>query len=393
RPIELACRAMMDGKLDDHIIVDALQGGAGTSTNMNVNEVIANFAIISIGGKRGDYSIINPLDDVNMHQSTNDTYPTAMRVAAIKGIKKLELSVVSLLESFQRKEKEFADIVKMGRTEMMDAVPMTLGKTFSSFAEAVGRDRWRIYKCEERLKVVNLGGTAVGTALGAPRTYIFKVVENLRKITGLPIARAENLIEATQNLDQIAETSGILRTLAVNLIKICNDLRLMSSGPDAGLNEIRLPLLQAGSSIMPGKINPVIAESVIQASMDVCGNDQVIASACASGNLELNHLMPLIADKLLENIEILANSAKILSTLCVDGISANKEKCLASLVSSTASLTALLPKIPHSVLCEIASEIRSTGKSPKEIVTERKLLSPEEFDELISPESVTKLGH
>ncbi len=392
RAIELACRKMQEGELDRHIIVDALQGGAGTSTNMNVNEVIANCSIITLGGKPGDYSIVHPIDHVNMHQSTNDTYPTALHVAAMLDIRILEKNIVRLLEALQRKEKEFADVVKIGRTEMMDAVLVTLGKNFSAFAEAVGRDRWRIYKCEERLKVVNLGGTAVGTGLAAPRKYIFKVVENLRKIVGLSLARAENLYEATQNQDAIAETSGILRAFAVNLTKMCNDLRLMGSGPDSGFCEIFLPALQAGSSIMPGKVNPVVPEAVLQASSLVLSNDVAIASACGAGNLELNHMMPLIADKLLENIQILANSARILSDLCIDGIVANREECRSQILSSTAALTSLLSKIPYSKLSEISVEMKKSGKNLREIVLERKLLSADEFDEMISPEAVTRLG-
>jgi len=392
RAIENACRKMMEGELDSHIVVDALQGGAGTSTNMNINEVIANFAIISLGSVPGNYSLIHPINDVNMHQSTNDTYPTALRVAALSNLKYLEKEIIKLLESLQRKEKEFAGIVKIARTEMMDAVLSTLGKNFSAFAEAIGRDRWRIYKCEERLKVVNLGGTAIGTGLGAPQKYIFKVVENLRKITGLPLARAENLYEATQNQDAIVETSGILRTFAVNLAKISNDLRLMASGPEAGLGEIILPFLQAGSSIMPGKVNPVIPEAVFQGALSVISNDIAISTACASANLELNHLMPLIADKFLENLQILANSANILSELCIEGITANENVCKQHILSSTASLTALINKIPYSELSELAIEMKKTKKNLRELILEKKLLTEEEFDELISPENVNKLG-
>ncbi|HOK03658.1 MAG TPA: aspartate ammonia-lyase [Victivallales bacterium] len=392
RAIEIACRKMIEGELDSHIVVDALQGGAGTSTNMNVNEVIANFAIISLGSLPGNYSIIHPIDDVNMHQSTNDTYPTALRTAALFELKNLEKETVKLLESLQKKEKEFSGIVKIARTEMMDAVLSTLGKNFSAFAEAVGRDRWRIYKCEERLKVVNLGGTAIGTGLGAPRKYIFKVVENLRKITGLPLARAENLYEATQNQDAIVETSGILRTFAVDLAKISNDLRLMASGPEAGLGEIKLPALQTGSSIMPGKVNPVIPEAVLQEAITVISNDVAISTACASANLELNHLMPLIADKFLESLQILANSAKILSKYCIEGIIANEEVCKRHILSSTASLTALINKIPYSELCNLAKEMGKTKKNLRELILEKKLLSEEEFNELISPENVNKLG-
>ena len=298
--IEAACREMIDGQLDQHVVVDALQGGAGTSTNMNVNEVLANRALQLLGRPLGDYDTLNPHDDLNLHQSTNDTYPTALRVAAIFALHDLERKAVALMEAFQEKEKQLADVVKIGRTELQDAVLVTLGREMAAYAEAIARDRWRIYKCEERLRVVNLGGTAIGTGLGAPRQYIFRVVEHLRQITGLGLARAENLVEATQNADAFVEVSGILRTLAANLLKIANDLRLLSSGPHAGLGEIRLPARQAGSSIMPGKVNPVIPEAVAQAAIAVMGHDQMILQAVGGGNLELSQFLPLVADSLLD---------------------------------------------------------------------------------------------
>ena len=294
--IETACQEMIAGTLDEHVVVDALQGGAGTSTNMNVNEVLANRALQVLGRPWATTTFVSPHDDLNLHQSTNDTYPTALRVAAIFGLRDLERKVVALMEAFQGKEKQLADVVKIGRTELQDAVLITLGREMSAYAEAIARDRWRIYKCEERLRVVNLGGTAIGTGLGAPRQYIFRVVEHLRQITGLGLARAENLVEATQNADALVEVSGILRTLAANLLKIANDLRLLSSGPNAGLGEIRLPACQAGSSIMPGKVNPVIPEAVAQAAIAVMGHDQMIVQAVAGGNLELSQFLPLVAD-------------------------------------------------------------------------------------------------
>ena len=310
---------MIDGRLDQHVVVDALQGGAGTSTNMNVNEVLANRALQLLGRPLGDYQTVNPHDDLNLHQSTNDTYPTALRVAAIFALHDLERNVVALMEAFQEKEKQLADVVKIGRTELQDAVLMTLGREMAAYAEAIGRDRWRIYKCEERLRVVNLGGTAIGTGLGAPRQYIFRVVEHLREITGLGLARAENLIEATQNADALVEVSGILRTLAVNLLKIANDLRLLSSGPHAGLGEIRLPPRQAGSSIMPGKVNPVIPEAVAQAAIAVMGHDQMILQAVGGGNLELSQFLPLVADSLLTSIDLLTDACDIFARHCVVG--------------------------------------------------------------------------
>jgi aspartate ammonia-lyase len=390
--ISQACSEMMEGLLDGHVIVDALQGGAGTSTNMNVNEVLANRALQLLGRPLGDYAPVSPLDDINLHQSTNDTYPTALRVAAITLLRTLEREVVALLEAFQQKEKETAGVVKIGRTEMQDAVLVTLGREMSAYAEAFGRDRWRIYKCEERLRVVNLGGTAVGTGLGAPRQFIFRAIEHLRDITGLGLARAENLVEATQNTDVFVEVSGILKACATNLLKVSSDLRLLSSGPEAGLGEIRLPARQAGSSIMPGKVNPVIPEAVSQAAMMVMANDQAIAHACASGSLELNAFMPLIADALLGSLDLLINACSIFRRLCVEGIEANVERCNSHVMSSTAIVTALVEKIGYETATKVAHDAQDQRKTIREIVLEMKLLEEKEFDQLVSPEQVMRLG-
>jgi aspartate ammonia-lyase len=390
--IERACRELSEGALDGSIVVDALQGGAGTSTNMNVNEVVANRALELLGLEHGDYSRVSPLDDINLHQSTNDTYPTALKLAAIRLLRRLEQSVVELQESFQRAEKRFAHVVKVGRTEYQDAVLTTLGREMSAYAEAINRDRWRIYKCEERLRVVNLGGTAIGTGLAAPREYIFRVVDQLRALTGIGFARAENLVEATQNTDVFAEVSGILKAHAVSLIKISTDLRLLSSGPDAGLGEIRLPARQAGSSIMPGKVNPVIPEAVTQAAMLAMGNDSVIGAACAAGSLELNAFMPLIAHCLLENLEILARACDLLRSYCVDGIEADEARCRAHVENSTAAATALVPALGYERAGEAAHLAREQGRTLRAIVTENKWMSAAEFDEAISPEAVCRLG-
>ena len=391
--ISNACSEMRDGALDSHIIVDALQGGAGTSTNMNVNEVLANRALQLLGKQCGDYSVIHPIEDINLYQSTNDTYPTALKIAAIYGLRKLEKELVRLLEAFQKKEKEMAHVVKVGRTQLQDAVLTTLGKTMSAFAEAIGRDRWRIYKCEERLRVVNLGGTAIGTGLAAPRKYIFKVVENLKNITGIGLSRAENLIEATQNNDAFVEVSGILNACASNLLKISGDLRLMSSGPECGFGEIKLPARQAGSSIMPGKVNPVIPEAVSQAALCVISNNNTISTAVSLGNLELNAFMPLIADKLLESLELLANASSILTNHCVEGLEANEEKCRQHVENAvTANITALIDKTGYERACKIAEEAFSRNMSIREIVIEKGILTEAEFKEMISPESVTRLG-
>lgn len=390
--LERACRELSEGLLDSRIVVDALQGGAGTSTNMNVNEVVANRALELLGGAKGDYARVSPLDDVNLHQSTNDTYPTALRLAAIRMLQRLEAQVVALQESFQRAEKRFAHVVKVARTEGQDAVLTTLGREFSAYAEAVNRDRWRIYKCEERLRVVNLGGTAIGTGLAAPREFIFGAVEQLRLQTGIGFARAENLVEATQNADVFVEVSGILKAHAVSLMKICGDLRLLSSGPDAGLGEIRLPARQAGSSIMPGKTNPVIPEAVTQAAMLTMGHDAVIAMACASGSLELNAFLPLVAHCLLESIELLTRADEMLRTHCVDGIEADEARCRAQVENSTAAAAALLPALGYERAGEAVKLARESGQTLRAVVIERGWMSAEKFDACISPEAVCRLG-
>jgi aspartate ammonia-lyase len=390
--IEAACSEMMEGLLDAHVVVDALQGGAGTSTNMNVNEVLANRALQLLGRELGEYDVVSPLDDINLHQSTNDTYPSALKVAAITRLRVLEREVVALLEEFQNKEKAFAHVVKVGRTQMQDAVLITLGREMSAYAEAFGRDRWRIYKCEERLRVLNLGGTAIGTGLAAPRQFIFQATEQLRSITGLGLARAENLIEVTQNNDVFVEVSGILKACASNLLKVSGDLRFLSSGPDAGIGELRLPPRQAGSSIMPGKVNPVIPEAVSQAAMAVMAHDQSITFAASLGNLELNAFLPLIADSLLGSLDLLTNSCTLLRRLCVAGLEADEERCRRNVDGATATLTALIDMIGYQAAQEIAAEAKASGRGIRAIVLDRGLLDAEDFDELVSAENVTKLG-
>jgi aspartate ammonia-lyase len=391
--IETAAAEMAEGKLDEHILVDALQGGAGTSLNMNVNEVLANRALVLLDRELGDYAAIDPLDHVNMHQSTNDTYPTALKVAAIARLRTLEAAVVELQEAFQRKERELADVVKVGRTELQDAVLTTLGREMGAYAEAFTRDRWRIYKCEERLRVVNLGGTAIGTGLGAPRAYIFRVVDVLRELTGFGLARAENLVEATQNADAFVEVSGILKACASSLWKVCSDLRLLSSGPSAGLGEIRLPPRQAGSSIMPGKVNPVVPEAVTQAAMQVIANDQAITLAVSSGSLELNPFLPLVADALLGSLELLAASCRILARACVFGIEANVEQCNAHVHDGTAALTALVERIGHAASNDLSRAVAAGQGSLRDLAVGRGLLTVEEYNHLTSPGRVNQLGH
>jgi aspartate ammonia-lyase len=390
--IEQACTEMAEGLLTKYIVVDRLQGGAGTSTNMNVNEVIANRALEISGKEKGDYSFISPLDDVNLHQSTNDTYPTALKVAAIRMIRQLEQQVLALQEAFQEKEKEFAHVVKIGRTQLQDAVLTTLGREMGAYAEAFNRDRWRFSKCEERLRVVNLGGTAIGSGLGAPRLYIFRVVDNLRENTGIGLARAENLIDNTQNADVYVEVSGMLKACAVSILKISNDLRLMASGPDAGFAEITLPTKQAGSSIMPGKVNPVIPEAAAQVAMIVMGNDVVIAQAAAGGNLELNQLMPLIAHSLLESIDLLSNAMKMLRIHCIQDLKANEEQCRKNVLNSTAMITTIIPVVGYEKACSIVNKAKNEQKPVWSAIVDSGLINELELNDLISPEAVCRLG-
>jgi len=391
--MEKACFELSEGLLNEHMVADALQGGAGTSTNMNANEIIANRALELLGKEKGDYDFISPLDDVNLHQSTNDTYPTVLKVAAIRMLRQLEQSVLGLQEAFQQKEKEFAHIVKIGRTQLQDAVLMTLGREMGAYAEAFNRDRWRIYKCEERLRVVNLGGTAIGTGLGAPRQFIFKVVDQLRELTNIGLARNENLIDGTQNLDVFVEVSGILKACASSLFKISNDLRLLSSGPDAGLNEISLPARQAGSSIMPGKVNPVIPEAVAQAALKVMSNDGLITMACSTGNLELNQFMPLVALALLESLQLLTNACEIFRELCVNGIQANEAVCRKQVENSTAVVTALIPEIGYKKASEIVKVATERNISIKKAALQLQYIDEMRFAELITPEAVCRLGN
>lgn len=388
-----ACERLINGEFDDQIIVDPIQGGAGTSLNMNVNEVIANCALMIMGKNKGEYNFIDPIEDINLYQSTNDTYPTALKIASIFLFRDLEKHVIALQESFQNKEKEFANIVKVGRTQLMDAVLITLGKEFSAYAEAIARDRWRIYKCEERLRVVNIGGTAVGTGLTAPRKFIFNVIEKLRDLTGLGLARAENLLENTQNLDVFSEVSGILKAHATNLIKISNDLRLLSSGPNAGLSEIFLPKVQVGSSIMPGKVNPVIPEVVAQVGIKVFGNDVIINQCAAMGQLELNQNTPLLAFSFLESLEMLINANKVFKEKCIDGIKANIPNIQKQVNGSIATITALLPKIGYKKASEIAKAQLNSNLSLKDFIIQNNYLTEEEFNSLTSPEAVLALGY
>ncbi|MCE5266182.1 MAG: aspartate ammonia-lyase [Deltaproteobacteria bacterium] len=395
KAIAAACDEIAAGGLADQFPVDALQGGAGTSTNMNVNEVVANRAIELLGGRRGDYRLVHPLETVNLHQSTNDVYPTALRVAAIFGLRRLSAAIAALQGVFQEKEKSFAPIVKIGRTELQEAVPMTLGAEFAAFSEAFSRDRWRTFKGEERLRVVNLGGTAVGTGLTAPRDYIFLVIEKLREVTGLGLSRGENLTGETANADAFVEVSGIVKAHAANLVKISGDLRLLNL-----LGEIRLPPVQAGSSIMPGKVNPVIPEAVSQAGLRAMANDVGICDAAARGSCQINEFLPLIADLFLDEIDLLAAASAILAGH-VGNVTADKERCRGFVDQSPTIITALLPFIGYeraTALIREYTDLERTQKAGGGNHSDIRSFLEEELgkeltEQVLSPHHLTMLGY
>lgn len=366
--------------------VDGLQGGAGTSTNMNVNEVLANRALCVLGLEKGDYAEIHPIEDVNKHQSTNDVYPTAVKVAAIFLLRKLNAAIAALQGAFQNKEKEFQGVIKIGRTEYQDAVPMTLGAEFSAFAEAVSRDRWRTFKCEERLRVTNLGGTAIGTGLSAPRDYIFLVIEKLREITGLGLSRAENLPGDTAFAESFVEVSGILKAHACNLIKIAGDLRQMNM-----LGEIRLPQMQTGSSIMPGKVNPVILEAVIQVAIEAKASDVLIAECLSWGSFQINEFLPMVALHLLESLEQLTRASEILAKH-VAGIQASAGHCRSFLDKSPMIITAFLPHIGYEKAHALLKEFEAAGEEDLRHFLNQKL-GESLVSQVLSPENLTRLGY
>ena len=377
--IEKGAFELLTGKYDDQFVTPAIQGGAGTSINMNVNEVLCNVALQLGGHKVGEYSVLHPLDDVNMSQSTNDSVPTALKITAIKKINTLVEELMELQMSLQEKEGEFASVKKLGRTQLKDAVETTLGASFGAFAECISRDRWRLYKAEERVRQVNMGGTAIGTGVGTTPEYQFYVVDELQKLTGLGISRAENLIDATQNLDPLVEVSGLLKTLAVNLSKISNDLRLMDSGPQGGLCEIQLPPLQPGSSIMPTKINPVGPEFVKQIYFRVFSNDVLISMAAAEGEFELNAFFPIIADSLLESLEILTTGVKFLAEKVIKGIISNRERCQEYVEKSTIKATKFIDKLGYVKLGKLMKEAIEIGE-PIEKYIEKFLEVAEEVE-------------
>ncbi|MCD8121926.1 MAG: aspartate ammonia-lyase [Clostridiales bacterium] len=354
--IVAACDRLLAADLTTAFPLQALQGGAGTSTHMNVNEVLANLALRELGYEPGRYDIIHPLDDVNRGQSTNDVYPTALRIASICQLGLLSEQCAKLQTALQEKENAWETIPKLGRTEWMDAVPITLGGEFGAYAQAIARDRWRLYKAEERLRVVNIGGTAVGTSQGAARRYRFGVIEELRRLTGIGLAAAEYPMDITQNNDVFVETSGLAKALAVNLMKIADDLRRMNSGPHGGLGEIRLAKLQQGSSIMPGKVNPVIPEMTIQCAIKVMANDSAISQAASHGEFELNAFLPLIADCMLENLELLTECTRLFRERCIEPLAADEENCRRHLEASHAQSMAWMPILGYDTVAAIVKD-------------------------------------
>lgn len=385
-----AAEEIIAGQHLDQFVVDVIQGGAGTSLNMNANEVIANRAIELLGGERGDYKLVSPNSHVNMAQSTNDAFPTAVRIALLKLVHKLLAELKELQQALLAKAGEFDDVIKMGRTHLQDAVPIRLGQEFGAYACAIGRDIERIKEASAALYEVNMGATAVGTGLNASVEYINAVIEKLRKITGLPLTGTDNMVDATQNADTLAAFSATLKLLALNLSKVANDLRLMASGPRAGLSEINLPPVQPGSSIMPGKVNPVIPEVVNQVAFQVMGNDTTVSLAAQAGQFELNVMEPVMVFNIIQSLEILTNVCKVFRERCIVGITANRERCQDMVHRSLGIITALVPHLGYEGATELAREALEGGKTVLEIVSEKDLLSPEEMERLLCPKSLTR---
>jgi aspartate ammonia-lyase len=383
-----ACDEIITGELHDQFVVDVFQGGAGTSTNMNANEVIANRALEFMGYQKGDYQHCHPNNHVNCSQSTNDAYPTAFRIALHFELKKLMVSMEILQKAFAEKGEEFADVLKMGRTQLQDAVPMTLGQEFSAYATTIGEDLLRVSEAHNLVHEINLGATAIGTGLNAPPDYTRLVTERLRKLTGIPLETSPNLIEATWDTGAYMQISGVLKRFAIKLSKICNDLRLLSSGPRAGLNEINLPKMQPGSSIMPGKVNPVIPEVVNQIAYQVAGADLTITMASENGQLELNVMAPVMAYNLFMSIKLLDRACLTLSEKCVLGITANRERCRQMVENSIGIVTALNPCIGYENATLVAREALEGNLSVYDLVLEKGLLPKERLDQILSVENM-----
>ncbi|HCR69853.1 MAG TPA: aspartate ammonia-lyase [Anaerolineae bacterium] len=385
-----ACKEIMSGKLCEEFVVDVIQGGAGTSTNMNANEVIANRGLEILGYERGDYKKLHPLEDVNMSQSTNDVYPTAMKVALRFYIDELIEAMEVLRIAFAEKAIEFKDVLKMGRTQLQDAVPMTLGQEFSTYAVMIEEDQQRLREGALLIQEMNLGATAIGTGITSHPDYASLARKYLSEVTGIEYITAGNLVEATQDVGAFVQLSGVLKRVAVKLSKICNDLRLLSSGPRTGLNEINLPAVQAGSSIMPGKVNPVIPEVVNQIAFLVIGNDVTVSFAAEGGQLQLNAFEPIIAHSLFDSLIYLKNGCLTLAEKCVRGITANKEHLSDMLNKSIGIVTALNPIIGYENASAVAKEAYETGKGVAEIILAKGLLTKEQLDDILKPENLTQ---
>jgi aspartate ammonia-lyase len=381
--ISKACEEVAEGKFDKEFVVDAIQGGAGTSTNMNANEVIANRAIEILGGTKGDYDIVHPLNHVNKSQSTNDVYPTALKLALILEINELLKAMAHLQDAFQGKANEFKDVIKMGRTQLQDAVPMTLGQEFATFSRMTMEDIQRLQETIPLLREVNLGGTAIGTGLNAPAGYAQKACSILSKLSGFDFVVAEDMVEATQDAGAFVMVSGVLKRIAVKLSKTSNDLRLLSSGPRAGLDEINLPPRQAGSSIMPGKVNPVIPEVVNQIAFAVIGNDVTVTMAAEAGQLQLNAFEPIMCRALMMSITQLRQGCYVLADACVSGITANVEKLRLSVEQSIGLVTAISPVLGYENATIVAQKALADDTSVREVVLELGLMTPAQFDELL----------
>ena len=388
--IEAAANEVICGMFDKDFIVDGIQGGAGTSANMNMNEVIANRAIEMLAGKKGDYTIVHPNDHVNMAQSTNDVIPTAGKLTVIDLLKPLGKSLSLLTQALYDKAEEFDHIVKIGRTQLEDAVPMRLGQTFHSYATMISRDRNRLLKVATEMYTVNMGATAIGTAINTSPFYFDNIVPILRKITGYPLTQADDLFDATENLDGFVHVSSCLKICAVNLSKMCNDLRILASGPKAGFGEITLPAMQNGSSIMPGKVNPVIPEVVSQVAFHIIGHDTTITMAAEAGQMELNAFEPVIFYNLFDSITTLTHAVNTLTTNCILGITANEKRCNELLDASVGITTALCPYIGYQKAASLAKESLKTLVPVKTLVLRYNLLNKEELDSILDPYSMTE---
>ena len=387
-----ACDEILEGKFREDFIVDPIQGGAGTSLNMNANEVIANRAIEILGGKKGDYSVVNPNDHVNCGQSTNDVIPTAGKMTSLRLLKKLKKQLLRLHSALEQKADEFDSIIKMGRTQLQDAVPIRLGQEFKAYSVAILRDLNRMDKAMDEMRTLNMGGTAVGTGLNADESYLRRIVPNLSEISGMDLVQAYDLIDATQNLDSFVAVSGAVKACAVTLSKIANDLRLMSSGPRAGFGEINLPAKQNGSSIMPGKVNPVIPEVVNQVAFNAIGNDMTITMAAEAGQLELNAFEPIIFYCLFQSIDTIAYAVNTFVDNCVIGITANETRCRYFVENSVGIITAICPYVGYQKAAEIAKEAIKTGESVRKLIIETGLLTKEQMDEIMDPVQMTEPG-